>query len=273
MRTSPNGMGTVSSSATSRDAWIRRFASSRENAVRLICFPHAGGSATYYAWLSRSLAPEIELLAIQYPGRQDRRLEKCVDNITELSDRIFETLGPWTNRPYAFFGHSMGAIVAFEVARRFQATMNTGPLRLFASGRRAPSRQRNGNVHQRDDRGLIAELRRVGATDDRVLADQELLATILPVTRADYKAIETYACAPGSVVDCPVTALVGDADPQTTIEEASAWAEHCTEEFDLRIFPGGHFFFNERQTEITELISASLSTTELYANSPERNAF
>jgi pyochelin biosynthesis protein PchC len=105
-----------------------------------------------------------------------------------------------------------------------------------------------------------------------VLADEELLATILPVTRADYKAIETYACAPGAVTDCPVTVLVGDADPQTTIEEASAWAEHCTGEFDLHIFPGGHFFFNGHQAEVTELISASLSMTTLYADSFERNA-
>jgi pyochelin biosynthesis protein PchC len=261
----------VNSYSASRDAWIRRIGSPRNAAVSLICFPHAGGSATYYSWLARSLAPEIELVAIQYPGRQDRRFEECIDNIPEFSDRIFEALNPWTERPFAFFGHSMGAILAFEVARRFEATMDTAPLRLFASGRRAPSRQRSDNIHQRDDRGLIAELRRVGATDERVLADEELLATILRVIRADYRAIETYSCPPGAVVACPVTALVGDADPQATIDEASAWSEHCTGEFDLRVFPGGHFYLDSCRTQVAHLLSTSLTTTALLADFSERS--
>jgi surfactin synthase thioesterase subunit len=262
---------TVTSPSASRDAWTRRFGSPRDAAISLICFPHAGGSATYYSWLARSLAPEIELIAVQYPGRQDRRLEECIDNIPELSDAVFEALSPWTERPFAFFGHSMGAIVAFEVTRRCEAAMAPAPVRLFASGRRAPSWQRSENIHLRDDRGIIAEMRKVGATDERVLADEELLQTILRVIRADYKAIETYSCSPGAVVECPVTALVGDADPQATIDEASAWAGHCTGEFDLRIFPGGHFYLDNCHTEVASLLSASLTETALLADFSERS--
>jgi surfactin synthase thioesterase subunit len=217
------------------------------------------------------LAPEIELVAIQYPGRQERHREGCITSIPELSDRIFEALNPWTERPFAFFGHSMGAVLAFEVARRCEAAMDATPMRLFASGRRAPSCQRIENVHLRDDRGVADEMRRLGATDERLLADEELLAMILRVVRADYRAIETYSCPPGAVLECPVTVLVGDADPQVTLDEASAWSDHSNGDFDLRIFPGGHFYLDSHHAEVAGLLSASLDTTALLADFSERS--
>jgi pyochelin biosynthetic protein PchC len=227
--------------------------------VRLFCFPHAGGSASYYFPFSQALGPDIETWAVQYPGRQDRRHEPLIDNIPELADRVYEALGDEGDRPFAFFGHSMGAVVAFEVARRLEQRARTAPVRLFVSGRRAPSRRRRGEVHLRDDSGLIAELRRVGGTDHRFLGDTELLAAILPVTRNDYRAIETYEWAPGSPLGCPVTALVGDSDPQTTADEASAWAEHSTGGFDLRILPGGHFYLDAGRAQVVDAISGALT--------------
>jgi pyochelin biosynthesis protein PchC len=240
--------------------WIRCFHASPDSDMRLVCFPHAGGSATYYFPMSRALAPAIEVLALQYPGRQDRRLEKCIDSIPDLANRIYGVLKSRVEPPFAYFGHSMGATLAFEVARRFQLRP-PGPVRIFASGRCAPSRRRAGEpIHLRDDAGLLAELRRGGATDPRVLDDEDLRAAILPMARSDYKAIETYACAPGAQLDCPITVLVGDCDPQVTIDEAAAWGEHSAGGSDLHVFPGGHFYLEACQEDVIATISATLET-------------
>ncbi len=238
--------------------WMRCFQPCPSGRVRLICFPHAGGSATYYFPYSQSLAPEIETWAVQYPGRQDRRREPLIDNIQELADRIYAELSTELSRPFAFFGHSMGAVVAFEVAQRLKEQDGISPVWLGASGRRAPSHRREENVHQRDDAGLIAEMRRVGGTNQLFLQDEELLAAILPVTRNDYRAIETYRWADGPALDCPVTALVGDSDPQTTTAEAAGWAAHTTEPFELSVFPGGHFYLDSQRAAVLDTISTAL---------------
>src|SRR5579863_2054960 len=116
----------MSSMIDQASQWVRRFHPSPGSAIRLVCFPHVGGSATYYFPMSKALAPEIEVLALQYPGRQDRRMEKCIDNIPEMADRLYEILRGVVDPPFAFFGHSMGATLAFEVALRWQGH-GTGP--------------------------------------------------------------------------------------------------------------------------------------------------
>ncbi len=248
----------MQSSSPDDALWIRCFQPCPPASVRLVCFPHAGGSASYYFPLAQSLAPGIEVLAVQYPGRQDRRLEPFIDNIPELADHIFDTLSRRPADPFAFFGHSMGAVLAFEVACRFQRGGGSAPLHLFGSGRRAPSRYRPGDIHRRDDAAIVTELRSVGGTDERFLGDAELLATILQVTRNDYRAIETYRWAPRPPLGCPITALVGDADPHTTVDEAAAWAEHTSGAFDLRIFPGGHFYFDASYRGVIDTITGAL---------------
>jgi pyochelin biosynthesis protein PchC len=252
------------------DKWIRCFHPCPGGSSRLVCFPHAGGSATYYFSLSRLLVPEVEVLAVQYPGRQDRRNEPCIGNIADLADRVAGVLagkmsapddaarGGNGGLPFAFLGHSMGATLAFEVARRFQRRHGRGPRWLFVSGRNAPSRRRDGDIHKRDDAGLVAALREIGGTDERLFDDEELLATVLRVTRNDYKAAETYVWSPGPRLTCPITVLVGDADPQTTMDGASAWAEHTTGPFDLQVFPGGHFYLDIHRADVSETISATL---------------
>jgi len=237
--------------------WFRRFAQSPRSDRRLICFPHAGGSASYYFPLAQALRSRFEVLAVQYPGRQDRRAETCIDTISELAERIARALESLTEVPFAFFGHSMGATVAFEVARRLRWTL-TGPLCLFASGRRAPGQIRDERVHLRDDAGLTAELRQAGGTDHRLLAEEGLMAAVLPATRADYKAIETYRYLPGPPLDCPITVLVGESDPKATLDEVSAWASHTTAGFDLRVFPGGHFYLDAHQQAVADIIDAAL---------------
>ena len=149
-----------------QDRWVRRFHRCPAGAPRLFCFPHAGGSAAYYFPFSRELAPGVDVLAVQYPGRQDRRHEPLIDSIPELADRVAEILAGLAASPFAFFGHSMGAIVAFEVALRLRDYSGVSPTRLFVSGRRAPSTKRPRSAY--DDASLIAEMRRLGGTDPRL---------------------------------------------------------------------------------------------------------
>jgi surfactin synthase thioesterase subunit len=243
--------------------WIRRFHAAVPDAPRLVCFPHAGGSASFYFPMSRALAPDFEVLAVQYPGRQDRRAEPLIDNIPETADHVFAELrhlaGTGAGAPLTLFGHSMGATVAFEVARRMTGAGLPAPARLFASARRAPSRTRqHDQVHTRDDKGIIDRLRDLSGTDSQLLGDEAIMRMALPAIRNDYKAVETYRADPGTRVDCPVTVLVGDADPSTTLEEAEAWHDHTTRDVEIRVFPGGgHFYLADRDhlAEVVDVIS------------------
>jgi surfactin synthase thioesterase subunit len=238
--------------------WVRRFHPTPDAPVRLACLPHAGGSASYYFPVSAALAPHAEVLAVQYPGRQDRRHEPCVDNIQELAEQVFAALSPWTDRPLALFGHSMGASLAFEVARLLEHRAGVVPAALFASGRRAPSRHRDENVHAQGDQRLIQEIQRLSGTEARLLDDPEVLRMALPALRSDYKAAETYRYAPGPDLSCPVTAFVGDADPKASVEEAADWALHTTGSFELKVYGGGHFFLNDHAPSVIAEIAERL---------------
>ncbi|MEU6994219.1 alpha/beta fold hydrolase [Streptomyces sp. NPDC046465] len=241
--------------------WIRRFRPRPEADVRLVCFPHAGGSATYYQPLAQSptLLPDADILAVQYPGRQDRRREPLLDRIPDLADLITEALTPFDDRPLAFFGHSMGAVLAYEVAQRLGERTGKEPCHLFVSGRRAPSRVRPGTVHLLSDADLTAELRRAGGTDPLFLNDEELLAEILPIVRNDYRAIELYQWNPSPPLACPVTALTGDRDAQAAQEDVAAWRQHTDGPFDLKVFSGGHFYLNTHLRGVAETVSRALA--------------
>ena len=238
-------------------AWIRRFRPVPAAATRLICLPHAGGSATYYLPVARGLPVSVDVLAIQYPGRQDRRQEPGIDDIERLADLVTAEIRPWCDRPVALFGHSMGAMIAYEVARRLERD-GIDPVTLFASGRRAPSRHRTSHVHRLDDRGLKAELVRLSGTGTALLDDADMLSMILPAFRSDYRAVESYRHRPGPPLRCPVVSLVGDEDSEVEVEEAAAWREHTTGGFELRVFPGGHFYLNTHAAAVLDLIAGRL---------------
>ncbi|MER5358608.1 alpha/beta fold hydrolase [Streptomyces sp. NPDC002785] len=240
-------------------AWMRRFHPAPESGVRLLCLPHAGGSAPFYFPMSKSLSPAVDVLCLQYPGRQDRRLDPGIDNIPDYADAIAAELKPWLDMPTAFFGHSMGAVLAYEVALRLERDGLPGPIALFASGRRAPSRYREENVHRRDDDGIVKEMQLLSGTDSRILGDEEILRMVLPAIRSDYTAIETYRSDAGAAVRAPITVFTGDNDPRTSLEEAEAWRAHTTGEFDIQVFPGGHFFLANHSEKIIEIISTRIS--------------
>jgi surfactin synthase thioesterase subunit len=237
------------------DLWCRRYRPSRNATARLVCLPHAGGSAPYFLPVAAALSPGVDVVAVQYPGRQDRRSEQPLGDMDDLAGRITAVLLGQPALPTTIFGHSLGAIVGFEVARRLEAA-GQDPVRLYASGRRGPATFRDDTVHLRDDDGILAEVRRLNGTASSVLSDDELMRAVLPALRADYKIAETYRCAPDDTVRCPVTVLTGDSDPKTSLEEAGTWAAHTTGGFDLRVFSGGHFFLGQHAASINEMLAA-----------------
>ncbi|MFE7135199.1 thioesterase II family protein [Streptomyces sp. NPDC057638] len=239
------------------DNWIRRFFPSADAPVQLVCLPHAGGSAPFYRPVAQALNPGFEVLAVQYPGRQDRRHEPMIDDLRELADEVTAAVLDTVDRPYALFGHSMGATLAFEVASRCERE-GRGPLRVFASGRRAPSRHRDERVHTRDDDGVVAELRGLSGTDQRIFGDEELLRMVLPAIRNDYRAAETYRYHPTAKLRAPITALVGDADPKATEDEAESWRDHTESVFDLHVYPGGHFYLLDHAAAVIRVIAEAL---------------
>ncbi|MET7467464.1 thioesterase II family protein [Micromonospora sp. NPDC005686] len=242
---------------TEDDRWVRVYHPAPD-AVRLFCFPHAGGTASYFYSWSKALAGSVEVHSVQYPGRQDRRGEPRVRSIPELADRIHAAIQPRLTEPFAFFGHSMGAILAFEVACRIARDGQAEPAHLFVSGRRGPSRVRHEEWHRATTAAFTAELRSLGGTDPRVFAEPDLLDLVLPTIRDDYRAIETYRFQPTPPLACGITALVGDSDPKAGIDDTSAWSQHTLGRFDLRVFPGGHFYLDECRSGVLNVISSVL---------------
>ena len=245
----------MTTSPDDAEAWVHRFHPRPEATRRLLCFPYAGGSASFFYPTSTALPPSVEVLAVQYPGRQERRDEPALRDLGELADRAAAALLPWADRPLTFFGHSMGAVVAYEVARRWEDRHGIVLGHLYASGRRSPSRHRLETVHLRDDAGLLAELTSLGGPGLELLADPEVRAMILPAVRGDYTAIETYRHTAGAPLRCPLTALIGDRDPRVSVDEARAWGELTGGPFALRVFPGGHFYLVDAQREINAMLA------------------
>ncbi|MGW4275290.1 thioesterase II family protein [Streptomyces seoulensis] len=240
--------------------WFRRFGEPRPTGCRLLCFPHAGGAAGAYAPLARKLAGTLDVLAVQYPGRQDRRGEPPVDSVLGLAARIADRLTAEPYRPYAFFGHSMGALVAYETARILHAGSAPPPVRLFLSGRGAPGPTPNRHDRLTDDAAILTAVRDLGGTDASVLDDPELVDMVLPALRADYRALASYRWQAGPALDTPLTVLVGDADPVVPVASVAGWARQTRQDNEVLVFTGGHFYLSERLDEVTTVVEGRLRT-------------
>ncbi|MEU0965077.1 alpha/beta fold hydrolase [Streptomyces sp. NPDC005917] len=238
--------------------WIRRWSDGAAARLTLICLPHAGGSASFYRSWAALLPPEVELLGVQYPGREDRFEEPMIDSMGELVTALAEGLVPLLDRPYALFGHSMGSAIAWELAHELDRRGAPGPRRLFASGRAAPGTAVVGDVHRQGDDVLCAELQRLGGTSREVLDDPGLRALILGIVRNDYRLIETYRPAHRPPLHCPIHVLTGSADPELGEERsrdrAGGWADLTTARTEVRTFPGDHFYLTPQRREVVATV-------------------
>lgn len=235
-------------------AWLRRYHPAPAGAPTVVLFPHAGGAASFYVPLSAALTPDVEALAVQYPGRQDRRLEPCVASVAELADRVVDELAPRLGGQIVLFGHSMGALVAYEVALRLERAGVT-PSALVASASKSPSRFGIDFGDIDDDTVLVDRLRTLSGTGTVVLDDDELLRAILPAVRGDYRALQAYRHEPGTRVRCPLTVLTGLEDPMVSVRDATGWADHTTDGFRVRAFPGGHFYLDAQRDAVAATIA------------------
>ncbi|MEU5693076.1 thioesterase domain-containing protein [Actinosynnema sp. NPDC020468] len=244
-------------------AWLRVFHRAAVDAPVLVCFPHAGGAANWYRSLSAALAPAVSVVAVRYPGRHDRRAEPPVPDLVALAERVAHAL---PHPPYAFFGHSMGATIAFETARTLVREGASAPIHLFTSARRSPTRNRREWSHEPTDADLLAEAMTLGAPRTTTPAALPLLRAALPALRADYQAVETYRYLPGPPLTCPITALTGTTDPKTTPSDVEAWQELTTAPFTHHTYEGGHFFVPDHLAAIATMINSTL-TADLPADS------
>ncbi|BBG02543.1 MULTISPECIES: thioesterase II family protein [Pseudonocardia] len=241
--------------------WLRCVAPLPTARIRLVCFPHAGGAASGYATWPARMAPFAEVLAVQYPGREERHDEPFAAGVDELADGVAAALAALVPGRYALFGHSLGATVAHEVARR----AHRPPEHLVVSGRLPPPELRPGSVHLRDDDGLVAELTELGGTAAALLTDPEMRALVLPRVRADYRVAETYRPRPGPPLQVPVTAVIGDADPRVDERRARRWAETTAAGFDLEVLPGDHFYLTDQREALLALLRRRLGLPDVVA--------
>jgi pyochelin biosynthetic protein PchC len=239
--------------------WIRRFHPLDDPVCRLVCLPHAGASAIAFYPLSRGLAERhgIEALVVQYPGRLDRGAEPCCEDVAAMAHAVAGELPEWTDRPLAVLGHSMGATVGFELARLMEAGPRA-PFRLIVSGQRSPDLQSRAPVSAVASEELVWELARLGGTSAALLSDPELLRMVLPPLRGDYLALSRYRSHPEPLLNCPITALVGEQDPAVPVAALSGWARTTRGPFGTRVFHGGHFYLETRREQFLDEVAGRL---------------
>ncbi|MCP3424663.1 alpha/beta fold hydrolase [Rothia sp. AR01] len=248
--------------------WLRHPRPRPEAELRLICLPHAGGAAAAFRPWAPLLPAGVDLLCVQPPGREDRFHEDPVEAMADYAGPVAAALAPLLDRPYVLFGHSMGSAVAVELAHRLRGAGHGEPVRLFASGRRAPHRAAPGAVHRSPDASILAELDRLGGTDPEVLAEPGLREAVLRCVRADYRLIETHAPDPGARLECPVTLFIGEDDPEVAEEDAAGWAETTRGGVETRVFPGDHFYLAPHRRDVVAALLRRLDPALAAAAAP-----
>lgn len=237
--------------------WIDYARPNEGAALRLFCLPHAGGGAgSYREWVA-GLAPEIEVLPVQLPGRETRFFDRPFSSMASLQEALLEGLRPYLDKPFAFFGHSLGALIAFELMRRLQDE-GFASMHLFVSGYGAPHLPgKLAPMHHLDDAQFVATLWELNTMPTAVLENEELLALLLPLLRADFSIYERYQFQAGDKLECPITMLGGKTDALVPPEILLPWREHTTQPGEVHLFDGGHFYLHEAPTAVWQVIQKS----------------
>jgi medium-chain acyl-[acyl-carrier-protein] hydrolase len=218
--------------------------------LRLFAFPYAGAGASVFSSWSRFLPADVELCGVQMPGREGRLGEPPITCWDDAIPRLAEGLMPAMDRPFAFFGHSLGAALAFELARHLRRDRLPGPVHLFVSGRKAPHlRREEPPTYNLPRAQFLHELTRWG-TPDSVLNNPELLDVFLPLLRADFGLSEMHVCRPEAPLATPISAYGGEHDEHVLPAQVDGWREHTSAGFRRVLFPGGHFFLNEHRADL-----------------------
>ena len=234
--------------------------------MRLFCFPNAGGSARTYRDWGKSLPEEYEVCAVQLPGREARLLEPAYKRLAPLVEDLTSVLRPYLDRPFALFGHSMGAKIAFETARRLRAEYGLEPSHLFVSGCRGPRISKTDGIsYDLPEPEFIEDLRRLNGTPQEVFEHSELMQLMLPLLRSDFELVQTYTYRPGPALDCPLTAFGGLQDEDVTRENLDAWRQETNGHFALHMLPGDHFFVNSERPRLLGLLAEGLQRHECVA--------
>lgn len=231
--------------------WFRVYRPQTAAAARIVCLPHAGGSAGFFRGWADHLPSTFELVVVQYPGREERIDDVPIDSMPVLVDALIKDIPPIIDRPYLLFGHSMGAAVAHELCLAMMHRDLRLPLRLVVSAREPPIHHKGGHWHLATDTALCGELLRLGGTSSTLLRSEELRSLVLPVIRNDYRLIETYHPTQDQPpLPIPLSAFIGREDGELTSKQAADWALFGAEVFELRSFPGGHFYLTEQKAAV-----------------------
>lgn len=230
--------------------------------LRLFCFPYAGGAASVYRSWPEGCPAEIEICSVQLPGRESRWREPRFTAVGPLIQALSGSIRPFLDRPFAFFGHSLGALVAFELARRLRREGATEPVYLFVSGRRAPHLPNpKPPIHDLPDSKFIDSLKQLNGTPDEIFQNPEALQLFLPVLRDDFAINETYSYALDETLEIPIWAFGGLSDEEAKLEDLQGWDAHTAVSFSLRMFPGDHFFLHGNRAALTRLIFHRLASS------------
>ena len=255
-------MGVYSNELLATTRWISGVTPSagQSNAIRLFCFPHAGGGASVFRPWMTELAPDINVYPVQLPGREGHWREPPLTRISALVPALSEALRPFLQPPYAFFGHSMGAFVAFELARQLRRENRQVPAALIVSAARAPQiPDPDPPVHTLPAQQLLENLKRLDGIPQELLEHPDLVAVLLPAMRADLAICETYEYRDELPFKCPISIYGGEHDYKVPLEHLIPWRVHTSGEFRLRVFPGDHFFhLKQARTAVTRALREEL---------------